>query len=119
MLAKASLVLTLVVSLLFVTQVQPMPLSVEMKRGGVCAEMRCATGCCSNVACCKVTEQQRAPQPPTSAPRSPQAQLTAIELRPYTILFIPPAVRRPFVILDEPGTAHTLSPLAVSCIRLI
>jgi hypothetical protein len=40
-------------------------------------------------------------------------------LRAYTILFFPPAARRPFVILDEPGAAHSLSPLAVSCIQLI
>ena len=119
MLAKASLVLTLLVSLLFVTQVQPRTVSAEMQRDGVCAEMRCDRGCCANVACCKVAEQHKTPQAPRSAPHSAPVQLAAIELRAYTILLIPPAARHPFVILDEPGAAHTLSPLAVSCIRLI
>jgi hypothetical protein len=119
MLAKASLILTLIVSLLFVTQAQPLALTSEMKPGGVCAGMACGHGCCTNVACCKVTEQQKAPQTPTPAPQSTHVQLAALELRAYTILFTPPAARRSFVILDETSAAHTLSPLAVSCIRLI
>ena len=47
MLAKASLILTLIVSLLFVTQAQPLALTVEMKPGGVCAGMPCGHGCCA------------------------------------------------------------------------
>ncbi|MEI9892386.1 MAG: hypothetical protein WDN28_00260 [Chthoniobacter sp.] len=66
-----------------------------------------------------MTEQQKTPQTPAPAPQSERVQLAAIDLRAYIILFTPPVPRRPFVILDEAGTAHTLSPLAVSCIRLI
>ncbi len=119
MLAKTSLILTLLVSLLFVTQAQPLAMPVEMKQGGSCAAMECARGCCANIVCCKVTEQQNAPQPPTPAPDHANIQLATIGLRAYTLLFTPPAPRRPFVILDEEGTVPTLSPLAVSCIRLI
>ena len=119
MFAKTPLVLTLLVSLLFATQAQRVTLPVEMKPDGVCAKMQCATGCCANKACCKVTEQQKSPQTPTSAPQYAHVQLAALELRAYTILLIPPAPRRSSVILDEASTAHTLPPLAVNCIRLI
>jgi len=119
MFAKISLVLTLMVSLLFVTQAQPLPLPVEMKQGGVCASKHCARGCCANTACCQVVEQQKAGQTPVSAPQDAHVQLGTIGLRVYTLLFLPPAREHPLVILDEIQSAHTLSPRAVSCIRLI
>jgi len=112
-------------SLLFVTQGQTgaLVVPVEMKQGGGCAAMQCAAGCCANVVCCKVTEQQKAPLTPTPAPQSAQGhvqvQMAALDLRSYTILFLPPVPRRPFVVSDEASTAHTRSPLAVSCIQLI
>jgi hypothetical protein len=119
MLAKLSLILTLIVSLLVVTQAQPVTLPIEMKQDGVCAGMQCARGCCTNAVCCTVAEQKQAPQTPAPAPDHSPIQLATIGLRAYTLLVIPPAPRRPFVILDEASTAHTLSPLAVSCIQLI
>lgn len=119
MFAKTPLILTLIVSLLFVTQAQPVAIPVEMKKGGSCAGMDCARGCCANIACCKIVEQQKAPQTPTPAPQYTHVQLATIGLRAYTLLFVPPVPRRPLVILDEASTAHTLSPLAVSCIQLI
>ncbi len=117
--AKTSLILALIVSLLFVTQARPMVLPVEMRQGGACAQMQCAPRCCTNMACCKVMEQQKVPQTPAPAPQHDDVQFASIGLRAYTLLFMPPAPRRPFVILDEASTAHSLSPLAVSCIRLI
>ncbi|MDR3406483.1 MAG: hypothetical protein P4L99_28625 [Chthoniobacter sp.] len=121
MFAKTSLILTLVLSLLFVTQAQTVVVPVEMKQGGGCAAMQCGAGCCANVVCCKVTEQQKAPQTPVPASPDNQAQvqLAALDWRAYTILFLPPVPRRPFVVSDEASTAHTLPPLAVSCIQLI
>jgi hypothetical protein len=119
MLAKTSLVLTLIVSLLFVTQAQQAA-PVEMKQGGACAGMECVRGCCANVACCTATAQQK--DPPTSAPAPQQhldVQLAAIALRNYTILPTPPTRQHVFIILDEASTAHSLSPRAASCIRLI
>jgi hypothetical protein len=117
--AKIPLILMLIVSLLFVTQARPVVLPVEMKQGGMCAGMECEPGCCANMACCKMMEQQKAPKPPVSAPESTCVQLATLGLRAYTILFPPPALRRPFVIPDDASAVHTLSPLAVSCIRLL
>jgi hypothetical protein len=119
MFAKTLLVLTLVLSLLFVTQAQPWAMPIEMKPGGGCAGMQCALGCCANVACCKAVEQQKAPRTPISAPRSADIPLATIGLRVVALLFIPPARERPFVVSDEAGASHILSPLALNCIRLI
>ena len=107
MFAKTALILTLIVSLLFVTQAQPAVLPVEMKQGGMCAGMECESGCCANMACCRMMEQQKAPQTPVPAPHCTHVQLATIGLRTYTLLVIPPAPRLPFVILDEASTAHT------------
>jgi hypothetical protein len=119
MLAKTSLILTLIVSLLFVPQARPLALPVEMKQGGMCAGMDCARGCCTNRACCEMVEQQKAPPTPAPAPQSTPVQLVTIGPRADTLFLIPPTPRRPLVILDEASTPHTLTPLAVSCIRLI
>ena len=120
MLAKTSLILTLIVSVLFVTQAQPATMPVEMKQGGACAGMQCVRGCCTNTACCTISEQKQAPLTPVPASQQHfHVQLATIGLRAYVLLFTPPARERPLVILDEARTAHTLSPLAVGCIRLI
>ncbi len=119
MLAKISLVLTLIVSLLFVTQAQPMAVPVEMKAGGMCAGMQCVRGCCANVACCRFSEQKQAPLTPASGSQRFHVQLAAVVLRSYFVLFIPPARERPLVLLDDAGSAHTLPPLTVGCIQLI
>jgi hypothetical protein len=120
MFARTSLILALIVSLLFVTQAQPMNLPVEMKQGGMCAGMQCARGCCAHKTCCATVEQKQALQPPT-APQSqpPNVLFLALELRAYTFLLPPPAPRRPVVMHDDIWTAHVIPPLAVSCIRLI
>ncbi|MEO6786213.1 MAG: hypothetical protein ABI318_08780 [Chthoniobacteraceae bacterium] len=117
--AKIPLILTLIVSLLFATQARSVVLPVEMKQGGMCAGMECMSGCCANMACCKMMEQRKAPKTPISPPQSTHVQLAALGLRAYTILLTPPAPRRLFVIPDEAGVAHTLSPLAAGCIRLL
>jgi hypothetical protein len=119
MLAKASLILTLVLSLLFVTQAQPFPLPVEMKAGGECAEMKCERNCCHNPVCCASMEQQRSPQKPTLPPQDNFVQLATIGMRTCTLLFLPPAAPRLFVIRDDARVAHALTPLAANCVRLI
>ena len=117
--ARFSIVIMLILGLLFGAQARPVVLPVEMKQGGMCAGMECESGCCANMACCQMMEQQKAPRTPVPAPQQNEVLLATIEQRAYTLLFIPPAPRCPFVILDEASTAHTLSPLAVSCIFLI
>ena len=119
MLPRVSLILTLILSLLFVTQARPAVMSVEMKPGGMCAARPCVRDCCANITCCAAAERKDAPQTPTPAPHQQDVQLTALELRAFTFLFTPPAPRHPVVIHDDTWTAHSLPPLAVSCIRLI
>jgi hypothetical protein len=113
---NASLILALVVSLLFMTQV-PMPArAAEVKPRGQCAAEKCALGCCTDMACCAAAEQRSAPQTPAPAPQQNDVQLATIGLRAFTLLFTPPAPRQPFVVPTETGAARTLSPLAASCI---
>jgi hypothetical protein len=119
MFARTALIFTLIANLLFVTQARPILLPAEMKQGGACAGMRCARGCCTNMVCCKIMEESETPQTPAPAPQNTYVQLATIGLRAQTILLIPSSPREAFVILDEASTGHTLSPLAMSCIRLI
>ena len=108
-----------IVSLLFTAQAQPVNIPAEMKGGGSCAEMACSSGCCENPVCCTIVQQKEAPHTPTAPPQHLDVQLATLGLRTYFFLLPPPVLRRSFVILDETGTAHTLSPLAANCIRLI
>lgn len=117
--ARLFIVFALMLSLLFGAQARPMLLPAEMKPGGACAGMPCERGCCADMACCDAMARQKAPQTPVPAPPNTHVPLATIGLRAYTLLFIPPAPRCPFVILDEASTAHTLSPRAMSGIRLI
>lgn len=119
LLQKAAVVVALVVSLLFTVQAQSVSIPTELKSGGSCAEMKCSSGCCANPVCCSLVEQKQAPHTPTAPPLHLDVQLATIGLRTYLFLLPPPATRRTFVILDETSTAHTLSPLAANCIRLI
>jgi len=120
MFARTSLILALILGLLFATQARPVVMPVEMKQGGGCAAMQCARGCCANTACCSAIEQKQAPQTPAPPQQYHQdMQLVALELRAFTLVLTPPASRRPVVIHDDIWTAHSLPPLAASCIRLI
>ena len=120
MFARLPLILTLILSLLFVTQAQPIGMPVEMKQGGMCAGMQCVRGCCTHKTCCATVEQKQAPQTPApSQSQQHNVQFVALEMRAYTFLLPPPAPRRPVVIRDDTWTAHALPPLAASCIRLI
>jgi hypothetical protein len=119
MLARTSLILALIVSLLFIGQARPMAMPVEMKQGGACAAMQCARGCCANAVCCAVVEQEQAPPTPAPPQQDQDVQLAPLEARFDSFLFTPPAPRRPVVIRDDRNAAHTLPPLAASCIRLI
>lgn len=119
MFAKTSLILTLLVSLLFVTQAQPVAQPVEMQAGGSCAAMACTGGCCTNKACCQATGERQSRQPQSPAPRHQiDLQLSPLLLRFCTIFLLPPAPRHSPVISDETSTAHSVPPLVASCIWL-
>ena len=120
MFARTSLILALILSLLFATQARPVAMPVEMKQGGGCAAMQCARGCCANTTCCSAVEQKQAPQAPAPPQQFHQdVPLVALELRAFTPVLTPPAPRRPVVIHDDIWAAHSLPPLAASCIQLI
>ena len=117
MFAKASLILTLVMSLFFSTQVFPVTFPAEMTKGD-CAKMQCATGCCANNACCAAMEQHRAPLPLRGTPRA-DFQLGAVRLLNIAPLyFLPPALPS-FVLRDDAHAWHKPPLLAVICVRLI
>jgi hypothetical protein len=117
MFSKTSLILTLMVSMFFSTQVFPVASQVEMTKG-VCANRDCAMGCCANKACCAAMEQHRTPQPAHGGSHQ-NLQLAAIRLRDSAPLyFLQPALRS-FAIRDDAHAGHTPPLLAVTCIRLI
>ena len=105
---RITLILTLIAGMLFVTQARSIPLPVEMQQGGACAGMHCSRGCCTNVLCCTIAEQQQAPRNPAPAVHQTQFQLATIGLRPCPIPLIPPAPRHP------PVFATRLPPPALS-----
>jgi hypothetical protein len=119
MFAKTSLILALIVSLLFVTQAQPVVLPVEVKQGGACAGMQCARGCCTSTACC-APQEKNAPQPaPMPASQRAGADLAAIGLFTALFLHVLPPVEAKITAAQEAAIPHKLPRLAVSCIFLI
>ena len=118
MFAKTSLILTLIVSLLFVTQTRPVADSRAVKMPS-CLAMVCVKQCCANMACC-ATQPQRDPAPEQApAPSRGGMELAAIAAHTFSFLYALPAPECRFVIRDEARAAHTLPPLAVTCIWLI
>ena len=117
--ARAYLIITLVLSLLFTPQVptataQP----VESKMPG-CAMTTCMTGCCAQMACCvRSAKDQRQPAR-APAPQRVNLELAALGLRTFTILYVLPAVERRLAPREDALAAHTLPRLAATCIQLI
>ena len=118
MFAKTSLILTLIVSLLFVTQARPAADSRAVKMPA-CVALVCVKPCCASMACC-VTQPQRESAPEQApAPSRGGVESAVLAAHTFSFLYALPAPERRFVIRDEARAAHTLPPLAASCIRLI
>ncbi len=118
MFAKAALILTLVMSLCFSTQVSALKCPAGIA-GAECAKMECSMGCCcANKACCAAMRQNRLPQP-IQRTSAPDFQIAAMKLRDVaTLYFLPPAMQS-FAIRHDARAGHTPPLLAVNCIRLI
>ena len=118
MFARAFLILTLVLSLLC----SPRSGAAAAVRGAKmpgCAAMVCVQPCCASMACC-TAQPQREPAPKQApAPFRGGVESGDIAAHPVTFLYALPAPLRRFVMGDEARAAHTLPPLAASCIRLI
>ena len=113
LLAKTAIILTLILSLLCVTQAPAMPQLAKA------AGAKCKPGCCANMACCVRHGEQPAQHIPAPVVPRGDVQLAALELHTFTLLYTVPATERTFVILDEARAGHALPPRLAGCIRLI
>ena len=118
MFAKTTLILTLLLSLLFVTQARLAADSRVVKMPS-CVAMVCTKPCCANMPCC-ATQPQRDPAPEQApAPARGGVEPAFIAAHTFSFLYALPAPERRFVIRDEARATHTLPPLAATCIRLV
>ena len=118
MFAKTTLILTLLLSLLFVTQARPAADSRVVKLPS-CVAMVCMKPCCASMVCC-ATQPQHDPAPEQApAPSRGGVELAGIAAHTFSFLYALPAPERRFVIRDEARATHTLPPLVATCIRLI
>ena len=118
MLAKTSLILSLVLSLLFSPQAGAAADARLAKRPG-CVAMVCVKPCCANMVCCAGQPQRESAPKQAPAPSRGGVESADIAAQTFPFLYALPAPPRRFVIRDEARAAHTLPPLAASCIRLI
>ena len=118
MFARTHLILSLVVSLLVGLQARPAGDFGAVKMP-TCAAMACVKPCCASMVCC-VTQPQRESTPEQApAPSRGGVESADIAAQTFPFLYALPAPQRRFVIRDEAHAAHTLPPLAATCIRLI
>jgi hypothetical protein len=84
------------------------------------SETGCKPHCCANMTCCKVSGKNKSPgSQPLAQENAAKQQLTAL---PATLLVIVTGQFIPAENLQRklaPARAHSLPPLAASCIRLI
>ena len=84
-----------------------------------CVAMVCAKPCCASMACCAGQPQRESAPKQAPAPSRGGVESADIAAQTFPFLYALPAPQRRFVIRDEACAAHTLPPLAASCIRLI
>ena len=84
-----------------------------------CVAMVCAKPCCASMVCCAAQPQHESA--PEQAPAPSRAGVESADIATHTVIFLSalPAPQRCFVMRDEAQAAHTLPPLAATCIRLI
>ena len=118
MFTRTLLILALVASLLTGPLARPAA-DVRVVKMPACAAMVCAKPCCASMVCCTAHSQR--PSAPEQAPAPVRGGVESADIAAQTFpfLYALPAPLRCFVIRDEACAAHTLPPLAATCIRLI
>lgn len=119
MLARTSLIFTLILSLLFTAQALPVARPVVKSDPTGCVEVACVNRCCPSKACCEGSQQQQPPQSPTPLAPRPEFQPAPLDFQIFALLYALPRAARNFIIVDEVSGGHALPPLTASCIRLI
>jgi hypothetical protein len=119
MFARASVIFTLVVSLLFVSQAQLTARAVPTVNAvsGKCDQ--CTRGCCGDMACCLKSEQKNSSSAPAPSPQQYEVKLATLGLQWPVRLFAAPGKSESFVILEGSSSGHRRSPLAITGILLI
>ena len=114
MLARILLVLALFLSPLAVPAADSR--AVKMP---ACAAIVCVEQCCASMVCCATQPQRESAPEQAPAPVRGGVESADIAAQTFPFLYALPAPQRRFVIRDEVCAAHTLPPLAATCIRLI
>ena len=118
MFARTFLILTLVLSLLGSPRIGAVADARFAKMSG-CMAMVCVKPCCASMACCIAPPARESAPHRAPAPSRGGVESADIAAQTFPFLYALPAPQRRFVIRDEARAAHTLPPLAASCIRLI
>ena len=116
--ARAFLILTLLLSLLCSPKAGA-GVDVRFAKMPGCVAMVCVKPCCASMACCTAQPARESAPEQAPAPSRGGVELALIAAHTVTFLYALPAPQRRFVIRDEARAAHTLPPLAATCIRLI
>jgi hypothetical protein len=119
MFARILLIFTLLVSLVFGGQARPVASEGVEKSMPGCALMTCVNGCCVKMDCCVRSVQNQGAPEQAPAAKDLSIELAAPDLRAFSIVHVLPAKEHHFVICKETQMAHTLPPLAATCIQLI
>ena len=117
--ARASVIFTLILSLLFVSQVQLTARAVPLVStcSGTCD--RCTRGCCGDMACCLKSEQKNSSSAPAPSPHQYEVKLGTLGLQWPVRLSAAPAKLESFVVFDVLSSDHRRSPLAITGVLLI
>ena len=84
-----------------------------------CVAMVCVKPCCASMVCCVAQPQRESAPEQAPAPVRGGVESADISAQTFPFLYALPAPQPRFVIRDEARAAHTLPPLAATCIRLI
>ena len=115
---RVFLILSLILGLLFGSQAGAAVDGRLAKMPG-CISMVCVKPCCASMVCCVAQPERESAPNQAPAPSRGGVELALIAAHTVTFLYALPAPQRCFVMRDEARAAHTLPPLAATCIRLI